>query len=68
MAVRGIRRFRTVSSWKEAYREGIVYYLRAGTIREVLLWNVWEKLERARVLISEGHTVTLAELDSAIPL
>jgi 3-phenylpropionate/trans-cinnamate dioxygenase ferredoxin reductase subunit len=61
-------RIQTVSKWKEPYREGIVYYLRAGTIRGVLLWNVWEKVERARALISEGHTFTLAELDSAIPL
>jgi len=61
-------RLQTVSRWKEPYREGIVYYLRAGTLRGVLLWNVWEKVERARALISEGHTFTLAELDSAIPL
>ncbi len=61
-------RIQTVNKWKEPYREGIVYYLRAGTIRGVLLWNVWEKVERARALISEGHTFTLAELDSAIPL
>lgn len=61
-------RLQTVSKWKEPYREGIVYYLRAGTIRGVLLWNVWDKVERARALISEGHTFTVAELDSAIPM
>ena len=61
-------RLQTVSKWKEPFREGIVYYLRAGTVRGVLLWNVWEKVEKARALISEGHTFTLAELDGAIPI
>jgi 3-phenylpropionate/trans-cinnamate dioxygenase ferredoxin reductase component len=59
-------RLQTVSKWKEPYREGGVYYLRAGTIRGVLLWNVWDKVESARVLIEEGRTFTLAELDSVI--
>jgi NADPH-dependent 2,4-dienoyl-CoA reductase/sulfur reductase-like enzyme len=36
-------RLQTLSKWKEPYREGIVYYLRQGTIRGVLLWNVWNK-------------------------
>jgi hypothetical protein len=40
----------------------------AGTVRGVLLWNVWEKVENARALISEGRTFTLAELDAAIPI
>jgi hypothetical protein len=29
---------------------------------------VWEKVEKARALISEGRTFTLAELDAAIPI
>ena len=60
-------RLQTVSKWKEPFREGIVYYLRDGTVRGVLLWNVWEKVETARALISEGHRFTVAELDAAIP-
>jgi len=61
-------RLQTVSKWKEPYREGIVYYLREGTIRGVLLWNVWDKVESARALITEGRTFTGIELDSAIPI
>jgi hypothetical protein len=57
-----------VSKWKEPYRQGIVYYLREGTIRGVLLWNVWDKVENASALITEGCTFTAAELDSAIPM
>jgi NADPH-dependent 2,4-dienoyl-CoA reductase/sulfur reductase-like enzyme len=61
-------RLQTVSKWKEPFREGIVYYLRDGKVRGVLLWNVWEKVEKARALISEGYTFTPVELDSAIPI
>lgn len=61
-------RLQTVSKWKEPYREGIVYYLREGTIRGVLLWNVWDKIESARALINDRRTFTLTELDSAIPM
>jgi 3-phenylpropionate/trans-cinnamate dioxygenase ferredoxin reductase subunit len=60
-------RLETVSKWKEPNREGIVYYLRAGRVRGVLLWNVWEKVESARALIGSARTFTSADLDSAIP-
>jgi hypothetical protein len=43
----------TVADWKEPYREGVVYYLRAGRVRGVLLWNVWEQVDAARKLIAE---------------
>ena len=58
----------TVCKWKEPYREGIVYYLREGRVRGVLLWNVWEKVDVARSLISDARTFTSKELDSAIPM
>jgi len=61
-------RLETVSKWKEPYREGIVYYLRAGRVRGVLLWNVWERVESARALISSARTFTSVDLDSAIPM
>ena len=46
-------RLETVSEWKEPYREGVVYYLRDGRVRGVLLWNVWEQVDAARKLIAE---------------
>jgi 3-phenylpropionate/trans-cinnamate dioxygenase ferredoxin reductase subunit len=58
----------TISKWKEPYHEEIVYYLREGRVRGVLLWNVWEKVESARALISSTRTFTSADLDSAIPV
>ena len=46
-------RLETVADWKEPYREGVIYYLREGRVRGVLLWNVWEQVDAARRLIAE---------------
>jgi NADPH-dependent 2,4-dienoyl-CoA reductase/sulfur reductase-like enzyme len=46
-------RLETVADWKEPYREGVIYYLRDGRVRGVLLWNVWEQVDAARKLIAE---------------
>src|SRR5262245_12772886 len=46
-------RLETVADWKQPYREGVVYYLRDGRVRGVLLWNVWEQVDAARKLIAE---------------
>jgi 3-phenylpropionate/trans-cinnamate dioxygenase ferredoxin reductase subunit len=45
-------RFETVSDWQEPFRKGVVYYLRDGRVRGVLLWNVWGKVDVARELIA----------------
>ncbi|MDQ7821063.1 MAG: FAD-dependent oxidoreductase [Armatimonadota bacterium] len=45
-------RLQVVEDWREPYREGVVYYLREGRVRGVLLWNVWEQVEHARALIA----------------
>ena len=46
-------RLQTFEDWKKPYREGVVYYLRDGRVRGVLLWNVWEKKDAARELIAQ---------------
>lgn len=46
-------RLETVADWKEPFREGVVYYLRDGRVRGVLLWNVWDQVDAARALIAE---------------
>jgi hypothetical protein len=43
----------TVADWKEPYQQGVVYYLRDGRVRGVLMWNVWEQVDAARKLIAE---------------
>ncbi len=60
-------RLETVTDWKEAFREGVVYYLRDGRVRGVLLWNVWEQVDNARRLIAEARAVRHEELKGRLP-
>lgn len=55
-----------VADWREPYREGAVYYLRAGRVRGVLLWNLPAKLTAARRLITTEAPVAPEELPGAL--
>lgn len=46
-------RLEIVPDWKTPYREGVIYYLRAGRVRGVLLWNTWGQVDAARLLIEQ---------------
>ena len=51
-------RLEVESNWKEPFREGVVYYLKDGRVRGVLLWNTWGQVDNARALIGKaGHLV-----------
>jgi len=45
-------RLDTVEDWSEPFRAGVIYYLKDDVIRGVLLWNVWEQVDKARALIT----------------
>ena len=60
-------RLETVADWKEPYREGVVYYLRDGRVRGVLLWNVWEQVDSARKLIAEAGPFRAEDLRGRLP-
>lgn len=49
-----------VEDWKETFRKGVIYYLRDGRVRGVLLWNTWGQVTAATQLIAEKalHTRT----------
>jgi len=60
-------RLETLEDWKEAYREGVVYYLRDARVRGVLLWNVWGQVDAARQLIAEPGPFRAADLKGWLP-
>ncbi|HVC35687.1 MAG TPA: FAD-dependent oxidoreductase [Chloroflexota bacterium] len=60
-------RLELVADWTEPYREGVVYYLRDGRVRGVLLWNVWDQVDAARRLIAEPGPVRPADLKGRLP-
>ena len=59
-------RLEIFEDWKEPFREGVVYYLKDGRVRGVLLWNVWEQVEAARALIGTPDRFTTASLKRRI--
>jgi NADPH-dependent 2,4-dienoyl-CoA reductase/sulfur reductase-like enzyme len=44
-------RLDVVSDWKQPFREGVVYYMKDGRVRGVLLWGIFGKVDDARALI-----------------
>ena len=60
-------RLETVADWKQPHREGVVYYLRDGRVRGVLLWNVWEQVEAARRLIGEAGPFSAGTVKGRLP-
>lgn len=61
-------RLDVVEDWKEPHREGVVYYLEAGRVRGVLLWNVWDQVDAARELIAELGPFDATSLRGRLPL
>lgn len=60
-------RMTTFADWKEKFREGVVYYLDNDRVKGVLLWNVWDKIEAARKIISLKRAYTnMDELKYAV--
>lgn len=59
-------RLETFADWQEENRTGVIYYLRDGRVRGVMMCNVWEKVDAARALIRKNEIVTPETLRGAI--
>lgn len=55
-----------IEDWKEPFRKGVIYYLREGQVRGVLLWNTWGQVEAATRLIAEKANHSRATLAGRI--
>lgn len=60
-------RLETYADWQRPNEEGVVYYLKAGRVRGVLLWNVWEQVAAARQLIAEPGPFSARSLAGRLP-
>ncbi|MGH2389280.1 MAG: FAD-dependent oxidoreductase, partial [Chloroflexota bacterium] len=60
-------RLEMVEDWTEPYRTGVVYYLHAGRVRGVLLWNVWDQVDAARDLLAEPGPFQATDLIGRLP-
>jgi hypothetical protein len=57
----------TVEDWIKPYNKGVVYYLRQGRVRGVLLWNVPGQVMAARRLMTQAEPVLPKELLGRLP-
>ena len=55
-----------VADWGEAFRHGVLYYLRDGRVRGVLLMDVCDKVDEARAIIEAGEVVAAGDLRGRI--
>ncbi len=60
-------RLETVVDWEVPYQKGVVYYLKQGRVRGVLLWNVWEQVEAARSLVAARREFQAHDLIGRLP-
>ncbi|MEO6877791.1 MAG: FAD-dependent oxidoreductase [Gemmatimonadaceae bacterium] len=60
-------RLQMVADWKAPFREGVIYYLRDGRVRGVLLWNIWGQVDAARRLIASAEVVRAEDLKGRLP-
>ena len=56
-----------VEDWKVPFREGVIYYLRDGRVKGVLLWNTWGQIDNARRMILSGEVIPREKLHARLP-
>jgi 3-phenylpropionate/trans-cinnamate dioxygenase ferredoxin reductase subunit len=56
----------TFADWQKENDTGVIYYLRDGKVRGVMMCNVWDKVEMARELIKKGVQMTPEKLHGLI--
>jgi len=59
-------RLNIVEDWDEKYEKGVLYYMEDEQIVGVLLWNVWDKSEAAREVISSKRSYSAGDLKGLI--
>jgi len=47
-------RLETFADWQKENDTGVIYYLRDGKVRGVMMCNVWDQVEAARELVRKG--------------
>jgi NADPH-dependent 2,4-dienoyl-CoA reductase/sulfur reductase-like enzyme len=61
-------RHEIISDWiEEPYKKGVVYYMKDGRVRGVLLWRLMRQLDPARGLIAEPGPFQLEDLPGRLP-
>jgi len=59
-------RLETFADWQKENDTGVIYYLKDGRIRGMMMCNVWDKVDTAREMIRKGEQVTAESLRGAV--
>jgi NADPH-dependent 2,4-dienoyl-CoA reductase/sulfur reductase-like enzyme len=54
--------FEIYENWIEPFKKGTIFYLKDDRVRGLIFWNLWEKVDQGRDLISQGDTVQMSDL------
>jgi NADPH-dependent 2,4-dienoyl-CoA reductase/sulfur reductase-like enzyme len=56
----------TFADWQKENQTGVIYYLRDGRVKGVMMCNLWDRVDAARELIRKGAVVSPESLRGAI--
>jgi NADPH-dependent 2,4-dienoyl-CoA reductase/sulfur reductase-like enzyme len=59
-------RMETFIDWQEPFKKGAIYYLSAGKVKGILLWNLWGARDKAQSLINTPGTLTHIDLKNRL--
>lgn len=60
-------RLEMVTDWKVPCKEGVIYYLREGRVRGVLMWNIYGLVDGAKRLVAATTATDLADVRRRLP-
>ncbi len=60
-------RHEMLEDWSQPYEKGVIYYVRQGQVRGVLLWNIFDQVMAARRLMAHAEPVATKDLLGRLP-
>ena len=60
-------RLEMVTDWKIPFKEGVIYYLKHGRVRGVLLWNIYGLVGGAKRLIASATSIRPGDREGRLP-
>jgi len=60
-------RHEVLEDWSQPYEKGVIYYVRQGQVRGVLLWNIFDQVMAARRLMAHTEPVSAKDLLGRLP-
>jgi NADPH-dependent 2,4-dienoyl-CoA reductase/sulfur reductase-like enzyme len=56
------KRLDIFEDWIDPFKKGTIFYLNEGRIRGLIFWNLWDKVEQGKEVISSGKVFHTADL------